>query len=160
MREDLLQPSIRSDLAIAAPPSTQAMFLTAFFGGPGAAVAIIAISSYRLRQLGRDLPVLLALLVAPLGLIAWVRLAPAAESLRSWIEGGIGSSGFTYLYRAMGLACFGIGYWLHLQAHRNSELMGLKPPNGWLVGLPCVILGYLFMVLVIMAVGKLAAGQT
>jgi hypothetical protein len=160
MREDLLQPSLTSESAIAAPPSTQAMFLTSFFGGPGAAVAIIAIGSYRLRRLGRDLPVLLALLIAPLGLIAWVRIAPTAQALRNWIESSIGNSGYTYLYRAMGLLCFGIGYWLHLQAHRNSELMGLKPPNGWLVGLPCLIAGYAFMVLVLSAVGNFAIGRT
>jgi hypothetical protein len=135
------------------------MFLTSFFGGPGAAAAIIAVSSYRLRRVIRDLPLLIILLLAPLGFIAWLRLSPAAISLREWTATHVGNSGYTLLYRALGLLCFGIGYWMHAREHRNSELLGLKAPNGWWVGLPCLAIGYGLMVLALAAMDAVA-GKT
>jgi hypothetical protein len=140
VREDLLQPSL-SSAPTAAPPSTQAMFLTSFFGGPVAAAAILAVGSYRLRRLRGDWPVLLCLLVLPLALLLWFSLAPGAQSWREWGADNIGRSANTLFSRALALACCGIGYLLHRQAHRNAELLGLKPPNGWLVGLACIAVG-------------------
>jgi len=160
MREDLLQPSLGASDVLVAPPSTQAMFLTSFFGGPAAAVAVIAVASHRLRRLWLDLPLLLLLLIAPLALIAWVRLANSSAGFRAWLTDALGESGVTYLYRAMALLCFAIGYWMHREAHRNSNLVGLKHPNGWLVGIPCILFGYAFSVLAIMAIAAYASSAS
>ena len=149
MRDDLLQPSLSIEKIAAAPPSTQAMFLTSFFGGPIAAVMMIAVASFRLRRLVRDLPLLIVLLGAPIGAFAWLQTSVAAEGIRLWIQSNVGSSGFEFLIRLAGLMCFGIGYWLHAQAHRNSALLGLKAPNGWLVGVPCIVIGFFLLMYIL-----------
>lgn len=146
MRDDLLQPSLSAEKIAAAPPSTQAIFLTSFFGGPIAAVMMITIASYRLRRLVRDLPLLVGLLSVSIGVIAWFLSSASAQGLREWIQSNVGSSGFEFLFRIISLMCFGVGYWMHAQAHRNSALLGLKAPNGWLVGIPCLVIGYLLMI--------------
>jgi hypothetical protein len=143
-REALLRPSLTAGDSMQAPPSTQALFLTSFFGGPGAAAAIVSVGSFRLRRLVRDLPMLLVLLIAPLGLIAWLQIAEPAAGAREWLTESLGNSALTYVYRAMGLFCFAVGYAMHREAHRNSDLLGLKRPNGWIVGLVCIAIGYAF----------------
>jgi hypothetical protein len=147
MRDDLLQPSLSDDSLAKAPPTIQTMFLTSFFGGPVAAVLIAAVASYRLKRFARDLPVLLIFLTLSLSAIVWVNVSPDALAIRTWITTNVGSSGFTILYRLVGLACLAAVYLMHAKAHRNSQLLGLKPPNGWLVGLPCSIVGFLVMLL-------------
>ncbi|HTE41033.1 MAG TPA: hypothetical protein VK629_09385 [Steroidobacteraceae bacterium] len=141
-RESLLSPSLSADDATLAPPSAQSMFLTSFFGGPGAAVAIIAVGSYRLRRLVRDLPLLLLLLIGPLGLIVWLQNGEATAAAREWLSDTLGNSAFTYVNRATALVCFAAGYTMHRQAHRHSDLLGLKRPNGWIVGLSCIAIGF------------------
>lgn len=120
------------------------MFLTSFFGGPAAAVAIIAVGSQRLRRLTRDWPWLLLMLVVTLTLVGWVRSSQVAAGFRDWLSQAAGASGATLLYRALALLCFAAGYWMHGKAHRNSDLLGLKRPNGWLVGICCGLAGFAF----------------
>jgi hypothetical protein len=151
MRDDLLQPSLSAETMAAAPPSTQAMFLTSFFGGPIAAVLIVGIGSFRLRRFLRDLPILVLLMGASIGAMAWLIAAPSALHVRQWIVANAGSSSFELTNRVIALICFGIGYWLHAKAHRNSALLGLKAPNGWLVGIPCLVVGYLLMIFILSA---------
>ena len=58
----LLQPSLQDVGAARAPYSVKTLFITAFFGGPIAAIAIMTVNAVRLRRLIRDLaPILLAL---------------------------------------------------------------------------------------------------
>src|SRR5262249_39204793 len=68
-RDELLRPSLGDAVAARAPYSVRTTFLTAFFGGPLAALAIIVLNSVRLRRWLPDLPVLGVVLA---GFIAFV----------------------------------------------------------------------------------------
>src|SRR5688572_9347605 len=91
-REDLLNPTLGEQARPAAAPySVQATFFTGFFGGPFAAIALIAVNSTRLRRLGRDWIVLAACLIAAIFVI-WMSYgsAPAFASVRDWLSSTLG----------------------------------------------------------------------
>lgn len=155
--EPLLQRSLHAEEPRLAPPSTQTMFVTAFFGGPVAACAIAAFGSFRLRRLKRDAPILLGLLALTLAATVWLRLAPSGAPARVWLAETIGKSGFAAFNRAMALAVFVACFTLHRQAHRSTALLGLKQPNGWIVGLLSIVVGAAATVAVLAAV-SLATG--
>jgi peptidoglycan hydrolase-like protein with peptidoglycan-binding domain len=92
-REDLLQPTLTGAAPAAAPYSVQTTFLTGFFGGPFAALAILAMNSFRLRRLARDALVWGALLVL---------LAMGGTSYRQRISSGPGARGRYPAARAQG----------------------------------------------------------
>lgn len=142
-RESLLQPSLAADARpSAAPYSVQATFLTGFFGGPFAAIALIAVNSFRLRRLGRDWPVFAACLVATI-VLGWVLngSAPAVAPLRDWLDGTLGQQSVRYAYRFVALIFVGVGYLLHRREQRNTDVLGLSRPNGWIAGGLCALGG-------------------
>src|SRR5690606_2809697 len=114
-REALLQPTLGAEARPAAAPySVQATFFTGFFGGPFAAIALIAVNAWRLRRLSRDWVVLAACLSAMI-FIAWLLhgSAPAFAPVRDWLHGMIGKNTFRFGYRLVALLIVGIGYLLH-----------------------------------------------
>jgi hypothetical protein len=143
-REGLLQPTLGQDAQPAAAPySVQATFFTAFFGGPFAALALIAVNSSRLKRLGRDLPALAACLMAVV-LLGWVLQGSglaAAAPLRDWLDANVGERNYRYVYRFLALLIVGIGYLLHRREQRNTDLLGLARPNGWIAGAICGVGG-------------------
>lgn len=142
-RERLLQPTLGSDAPpVAAPYSVQATFFTGFFGGPFAAIALIAINAYRLRRSGRDWPALAACLIATL-FVAWGlhSSAPAFAPVRDWLTSTLGESSHRYAHRFAALVIVGVGYLLHRKEQRNTDLMGLARPNGWIAGGLCAVIG-------------------
>jgi hypothetical protein len=148
-RDELLQPVLRDTSSIsAAPYSVQALFLTAFFGGPLAAVAMLATNSYRLRRAYKDLPMLL--LGAAIFLVsAWIIYRTGAGVvLRDWLTQTLGQRGIQLFFRLEALAIAGGGYLLHRQEQRTSDLLGLKRPNGWIGGLASLALGIVLQVLI------------
>lgn len=145
-REDLLQPSLATDSAPAAAPySVQTTFLTGFFGGPFAAIAIIATNSVRLRRVLRDLPLIIG--SAALLLIgSWALQKTAGGVLaREWFDATVGANNLRHIYRLLALMIVGCGYLLHRQEQRNSDLVGLKRPNGWIAGLACIAGGVVLL---------------
>jgi hypothetical protein len=143
-REGLLQPTLgRNVEPVAAPYSVQATFLTAFFGGPFAAIALTALNSSRLQRLGRDVPALAACLLGVL-LIGWTLQGPevtAAASIRDWLAANLGERNHRYVYRFAALLIAGAGYLLHQREQRNTDLLGLARPNGWIAGALCTVAG-------------------
>ncbi|MCW5621944.1 MAG: hypothetical protein KIS79_12635 [Burkholderiales bacterium] len=141
-REDLLRPSLSGgDSPVSAPYSMQTTFLTGFFGGPFAAIAIFAINSFRLRRISRDLPVGIGmLLVVLLGMWVLHRTAPGGAAL-AWLEASLGSRSIRFVHQMAGLLIVGAAYLLHRREQRNSDLLGLKRPNGWVAGIACILLG-------------------
>lgn len=143
-REGLLQPTLSEDAQpIAAPYSVQATFFTGFFGGPFAALALIAVNSSRLQRLGRDLPALAACMIGVL-LIGWALqgsgLAVAAP-IRDWVAANLGERNYRFVYRFLALLIVGVGWLLHRREHRNTDLLGLARPNGWIAGALCAVAG-------------------
>jgi hypothetical protein len=142
-REGLLQPTLGSDARPAAAPySVQATFFTGFFGGPFAAIALIAINTSRLRRLGRDWPALAACLIATLFML-WVLHGPAPvfAPVRDWLTGTLGPTSHRYAHRFVALIIVGVGYLLHRREQRNTDVFGLSRPNGWIAGALCAVGG-------------------
>ena len=140
-REELLQPSL-SNLRIAkAPYSVRTMFVTSFFGGPFAAIAIVAVNSVRLLRWKRDLAPLVLLFAATGGFFAALQLTPWGQGFVAYLTSLVGRSSLSYISRILGLIIFGIGYWLHRKEQRSADFMGLARPNGWIGGLACFVIG-------------------
>lgn len=154
-RDSLLNPTLGDDARPAAAPySTQATFFTGFFGGPFAAVALTAINSWRLRRMGRDWPVLLACLLA--GLLAiWVLhgSTPAFAPVPAWWTGTFGNNSLRYAHRLVALILVGVGYLLHRKEQRNTDVLGITRPNGWIGGGLCTLGGFALTVLLIAGMG-------
>lgn len=141
-RESLLQPSLGdADPPPAAPYSVQTSFLSGFFGGPFAAIGMLAINSFRLRRVARDTPVWIAILASVLiGAWALYHTAPGADALARFNE-QFGAGSLRYAYRIIALLIVGMGYLLHRREQRNSDLLGLPRPNGWIPGIICTVGG-------------------
>ena len=140
-REDLLRPTLTRESPTLAPYSVQTTFLTGFFGGPFAALAILATNSVRLRRVSRDAPVIgAALLAVVLG--GWLLFHSAAGAeVRSWFVEQFGTLASRLSRQGTGLVIVGIGYLLHRKEQLNADLAALTRPNGWGAGLPCAFLG-------------------
>jgi len=130
---DLFQPSLREGAEARALYSSQATFLTSFFGGPPAAVMILGENSRRMGTLVRDGAILALGLAAWVGLYWYYLTGPGAET------GGPRSIRFGA--RAIALVTWGAVSWLHQSSQRASDLMGVERPNGWGLGLGSVLVG-------------------
>lgn len=135
VRKDLLRPSLADSGALAAAPySNQVLFLSAFFGGPPAALGCFVLNSLRLGRWRRDVAAIAAGAAIYLGLLLWWQRAgpeliaiPKVQSL---------------LMRALGLALAGVAAWQHRQEQSACRLMGLAQPKGLLPGIALVLLGW------------------
>lgn len=136
--DDLLQPSLaQADQAQKATYSSTAGYLTAFIGGPFAAVTMAGLNSWRLRRLGRDALPLVAAVALSAGLSVWL-MRPEWLGLAG-VE--ISGTNARFAARVLALLLFG-GFWLlHRRYYRGAELLGLERPNPWLGGLACVLVG-------------------
>ena len=153
----LLQPSLQGVGAARAPYSVKTLFITAFFGGPIAAIAIMAVNAVRLRRLIRDLAPILLALAAYVGFMTAVVAtdwgAEFQRTVNSFAEGG-----FVFLHRALALAFFGLAYLLHRKEQRGADIAGLDRPNGLIAGGLCIAGGIgLLLALDALSVGGTAA---
>jgi hypothetical protein len=109
-----------------APYSNTMSFLSAFFGGPLAALVAFGLNVHRLRRWSSDGLVLVAVSLVTLALWAlsakfpWDREVPM---------------------RALALLLALAGLWRHRIEQRTAELMGIEKPNGFWVGLGLVVAG-------------------
>lgn len=151
-REDLLQPTLTRESQALAPYSVQTTFLTGFFGGPFAALAILATNSVRLRRVSRDAAVLGTILLGVV-LGGWLLFHSAAGAdVRSWFVEQFGTTAARFSRQGVGLVIVGIGYVLHRREQVGADLAGLTRPNGWFAGLPCAILGAILFTFFVRAV--------
>jgi hypothetical protein len=141
-RHELLQPSLDGASRLAAAPySVQTGMWIAFFGGPMAAVAMIAINAWRVGRVRRDM-VWVGLLAA--AYVAWtfyIEATPSGAELRATLVGWLGSRGPAYCDRFLALLVFLLGMLLHRSEQRSTDLFGLKRPNGWLMGVLLIVAG-------------------
>lgn len=144
-RDELLRPSLGTSRIAKAPYSVRTTFLTAFFGGPFAAVAITAINSIRLQRVGRDALPLAAVLVAYWSFLAALMLTDWGASLLASMQAFAGKQAYSYLDRLIAMAAFGFGYMLHRKEQRSTDFMDLPRPNGWIVGIACIVASYILL---------------
>lgn len=137
MSNDLLRPTLAAYRDAPALYQTTGLALSAFFGGPLGAGIYGAANSFRLNRLARDLPVLLALVLAAFAIpyvlekLDWLR--PVTEYL--------GARGEVVLLRALGLLCFGAIYLMHREFFRAAQVAGATPLKGWVPGVAAIVAG-------------------
>jgi len=139
-RDELLRPSLKGQTSGRTPYSVQTMFLTSFFGGPFAAIAIIGTNSVRLKR-SQDVVPLGFVFVTTVGFLAALHLTAWGADLRGYVTSLVGPKALPYLSRVIGLVIFGIGYALHRSEQRNADFMELDRPNGWIGGIVCILAG-------------------
>jgi len=145
-RDELLRPSLGDAVAARAPYSVRTTFLTAFFGGPLAALAIIVLNSVRLRRWLPDLPVLGVVLAGFIAFVLALYWTEWGGGLRAYLQAIAGERALTYLFRLIALGFFGLGYALHRKEQRSADLIGMARPNGWIGGIACGIGGLIVQV--------------
>lgn len=142
-RPDLLRPTVSEPAQLAAAPYTvQAGFVTAFFGGPLAAAAMLAVNAWRLRRLPRDAGWVALIAVAFVAWLAFMHQTEAGRALQRQMTDAVGRNAMSIAARLIALvACLG-GAWLHRREQRSADLFGLARPNGWGLGVALILLGW------------------
>lgn len=138
---ELLRPSLSRAAPPRSPYSQQTHFLSAFFGGPWAAMAMNLINSWRLGRLPRDAAWLLLGAAAMLGLDAWLLQTASGQALLVQADALVGRNALAIASRALALLLFLLGLLLHRREHQATDLMGLKRPNGLLPGIGLIVGG-------------------
>ena len=138
--DELLQPSLSRRRISAAPYSLQTVLLTSFFGGPLAGVILIGVNARLLGRLAKDALVLVVLAILVVAVEALLIHDRAA--IESWLKDTIGFGTLRLTIQALGIATFGVAYWLHRDDQRSAELQGIERPNGLIGGLACTLVGF------------------
>jgi hypothetical protein len=138
-RDDLLRPSLQaSDAGQKAIYSTTAGYLTAFFGGPFAAIGMSALNAWRLGRLRADALAMVAALALTFTVFAFL-LRPDAFGQPD-LE--ITTRSIRLATRVLGLALFGAFWLLHKRYYRGMQLLGLPPPNPWPAAIACAAIDF------------------
>ncbi len=138
--EHLLTPS----LASTPPPrplfSFQALFLTAFFGGPLAAVGLAGINARRADRWRRDAWLCGLVALAWFAVLVLVGVAIAQGQFPSWLEGfgAKAQRNLRLLGRIVALGLAGLFYHRHRPLWVAQRLAGTESPNPWKVGLAAI----------------------
>ena len=138
-RNELLQPSLGSETSAATSIySTTTGYLAAFFGGPIGGAIIALTNSWRLKRLGQDWPLGVVAIALAGGMVWWEQRAGGLV----WLTSHFGSGGPRFAVRVVGLAMFAAMYLIHRRYYRNMELLNIKPPSGWIIGIGAIIGGF------------------
>ena len=145
--DDLLRPSLSgTNVPATAIYSATTGYVAAFLGGPVAAAVIAMMNSWRLRRLSKDWPLGLLAIVLLHTMLWWEFQKGGNE----WLTAHLGSSGPRALRSVVSLLFFCGIYLLHYRSYRSMQLLGLKPPSGWVPGIIAVVIGilvnYIFIV--------------
>ncbi|MGE0031013.1 MAG: hypothetical protein AB7T20_07835 [Steroidobacteraceae bacterium] len=133
-REDLLRPSLQaSDSGQKAIYSTTAGYLTAFFGGPFAAIGMGILNSWRLGRIRADALIIVAAIAAALAVFSFL-LRP---ELFGQPELDVTTRNIRLVTRLLALALFGAFWLLHKRYYRGMQLLALAPPNPWPAAIAC-----------------------
>jgi lysylphosphatidylglycerol synthetase-like protein (DUF2156 family) len=152
-RHELLQPSLdRASRLSAAPYSLQTGIWSAFFGGPPAAIAMIGINAWRVGRWRRDLTWVALLVVAYVAWIFFMYATPAGAEWRATLAGWLGGRAMAYCERFLAFMVFLGGMLLHRSEQRSADLFGLKRPNGWLMGILLIVVGFVAGALLLLGV--------
>lgn len=138
--DDLLRPSLDNpDTVQNAIYSTTAGYLTAFIGGPFAAITMAGLNSWRLRRLARDaLPIISATALSVTLYALFIRPEWFGQ-----VDFDVTMQNARLGARVYALMLFGAFWLLHKRYYRAAGLMGLKSPSPWVGGVACVLVGTL-----------------
>ncbi len=141
----LLQPTLTESAPPRALLSERATFLTAFFGGPWAALYVMAANFRRLGRLDRAMPVLAA--AALLGVVALLVTAVTIarpDLAAEWIPSGVRSSVMVrHGNKLLGMLAWGVCY-LPMRAHfRAADMSDLGYARPWGTVVPALLVAML-----------------
>lgn len=142
MPAHLLQPSI-SPQGTFSVYSPRATFMTAFFGGPFAAVLIHALNMKRLGRWRVQAPALAAALVVALLFSVYQAVAMARPHLLPFgdaVPANSANGTLRILARVVALVVWGALYLRFRTLYRASQLAAEHPP-GFKAGLACALIG-------------------
>jgi hypothetical protein len=136
--DELLRPSLSPETTgSAAIYSPNALFLTAFFGGPFALIGIAALNASRLGRLRQDSGYLIAGILLTIGFVT-IMYQPGFE----WHMAGLSeAAGARTLSRALALLLALAAYLLHRRFYRSMAIVGLDAPSPWAAAIGCCLLG-------------------
>lgn len=148
-RESLLRPSLGAEQSQRLPPySNRAQFLSGFFGGPPAALALWGVNAYRLRRLKRDAIWLV------LGTLAWISVSglvsahctlALCQTLQEW------QLSPRLVLRCLALLLVLPAITLYRKEQAASRLMGQKTPDGTWLALGLIAGGIVVQIALTMA---------
>jgi len=142
LNPDLLRPSLSDPQQLASAPYTlQASFFSAFFGGPFAAALMLALNSYRLGRLRRDVGWVVLVAAAFFAWLVFIYTTAAGHALQQQMTDWVGGRSMALAERLMALLAFAASTALHRREQRSADLFGLKRPNGWVAGIALIVIG-------------------
>jgi hypothetical protein len=145
--DELLRPSLTAGAAgeTAAIYSPTALFLSAFFAGPFAAIAVASLNARRSGRTRRDLPYLSLALAASVVLLV-VLFRPGAD----WSVADLSPERSARLFwRAFALLLALCVYLLHRRNYRTMAMVGMDPPKPWPQVILCCVLGVMLQVAIV-----------
>lgn len=145
---ELLQPSIaKVDGPQRAIYSTTAGYLTAFFGGPFAAIGMAGLNAWRLGRLRTDAPALAGGAALAVGLVVFL-LRP---DLFGQADLDFSTRDLRIGVRILALLLFGAFWFLHRRYYRGMQLLGLESPQPWPAAIACIVANFALMWLLLRA---------
>jgi hypothetical protein len=135
--DELLRPTLSPDITESpAIYSANALFLTAFFGGPFGLIGMAALNSQRLGRVRQEAGWLLLGLLLTIAFVAVV-YRPGASTFGGLSQAGTGR----VLWRAFALLLAAGAYVMHRRFYRSMSLVGLESPSPWTAGIACCVAG-------------------
>jgi len=140
LREDLLRPSLSDPAAVAAAPySNQALFVTAFLGGPVAAIGMVALNVWRLGRVRRDAAWLAASCACYV--VARVLLSRSGPSLEPLLSSWLGDGADSVVLRLVALLIALLAMGCHRREQRSTDLFDLRRPSAWIPAIVLIVVG-------------------
>lgn len=137
--QELLRPSLSHNAPRLAPYSQQTGFLTAFLGGPPAALLIAGVNAQRMGRLAKDLPWLLALGIVYVAAEYTLFQTELGHDAANWIRT---VANWRVYHQLLSLLFFGVASLAHRREQRAATLMGADRPKGLWMGVLLIALGY------------------
>ena len=141
---DLLRPSLGDNTPAAALYSPTACWMTAFFGGPIAALVIFAVNFSRAGVLKRESTWFGAAVVVVIAALAYI--------LQWMLELGEMPREGRLLVRACALVVAALLYWRLRPMFRAQEMFGRDSPNPWPIALGATAVNFVAMYLLVLMV--------
>lgn len=151
-RSMLLQPSLSAPGQVprAAPYSATTGYISSFFGGPYAALIVVALNVHRLGRWREDATWLAFGLALALAWSLWLPGLTVFADIDAILRAALGQGAWRYAERAFSLGLFAVLHWRHRRIDRASDLFALNRPSGWVAGLAAIVCGTLVAVLLAM----------
>lgn len=153
--DDLLRPVLSSDESARSIYSSKALFLTAFFLGPNAAIILSAFNSRILGRLAKDLILYFLAILIYIAFLYLIIKIPDGTVGYEWLsEYRRENPVYRYGPRFLALVFWSISYALHRKYHKAMNLMGVTPVRPWGAVAVCLIAGIVLDLCIVSSILK------